>query len=291
MKKTTIFSISSLFLMGLLAGGQEVFAGTTPSTPTPAPAAPSALVDGKVGNLDYKSTYKSANAKDDKANTLTRDAVVGFVLDPNSPVHPVDPSNPTNPLNPMDPTDPTKPDDPTNPKLPGTNGLLSLDYASIIDFGAHQITTADSVYPALQDIMFDPKDNSKKEVADHIQVSDRREDANRDGWHLTVKQSGDFTNGKSTLKGAQVIFDEVSATSTNAASLVDGKDITVPSQAVTVNNQDQPLASQDKTQDIWGTYIEKFGKVNINIPGAAEKIAGTYQASFIYSLAAKPATK
>ncbi|WP_256869283.1 WxL domain-containing protein, partial [Enterococcus thailandicus] len=48
----------------------------------------------------------------------------------------------TDPTDPVDPTDPTDPEGPN----PGTNGPLSIDYASSLDFGVQKITSKDQIY-------------------------------------------------------------------------------------------------------------------------------------------------
>ncbi|MPN38891.1 hypothetical protein SDC9_186416 [bioreactor metagenome] len=53
-------------------------------------------------------------------------------LDPTVPVDPENP-DPEKPVNPIDPTDPNGPN-------PGTQGPLSIDYASSLDFGKNRIS-------------------------------------------------------------------------------------------------------------------------------------------------------
>ncbi len=68
-------------------------------------------------------------------------AQVKFIEDesPTDPTDPTDP-DPEKPVDPVDPTDPEKPVD------PGTNGPLSLDYASSLDFGEQLISTKNQTY-------------------------------------------------------------------------------------------------------------------------------------------------
>ena len=53
--------------------------------------------------------------------------------DPTNPISPTDP-DPENPIKPVDPTDPDGPN-------PGTNGPLSIDFASSLYFGTQKITS------------------------------------------------------------------------------------------------------------------------------------------------------
>ena len=54
--------------------------------------------------------------------SYTSNGIVEFTPS-EDPTNPVDPTDPTNPVDPIDPTDPEGPN-------PGTNGPLSIDYAS-----------------------------------------------------------------------------------------------------------------------------------------------------------------
>lgn len=119
---------------------------------------------------------------------------------------PVDPSNP-DPNNPIVPEDETKPWDPDNP-IPGTQGPLSIDFASSFDFGINKISSADETYNARAQKGYEfQKDASGKYILDaqgnkvpdktkpiyrgnYVQVTDNR--GTNAGWTLTVKQADDF---------------------------------------------------------------------------------------------------
>ncbi|MEB5953235.1 WxL domain-containing protein, partial [Enterococcus innesii] len=70
----------------------------------------------------------------------TSNGAITFEADPN-PTNPVDPTDPEKPVDPVDPTDPDGPN-------PGTNGPLSIDYASSLDFGVNKISNKNEVYYA-----------------------------------------------------------------------------------------------------------------------------------------------
>ncbi len=68
-----------------------------------------------------------------------------IVFEPNT--EPTDPISPTDP----DPENPIKPVDPTTPDgkpEPGTNGPLSIDFASSLYFGTQKITSKTEIYHA-----------------------------------------------------------------------------------------------------------------------------------------------
>ncbi len=62
--------------------------------------------------------------------SYTSNGIVEFTPS-EEPTNLVDPTDPTNPVDPIDPTDPEGPN-------PGTNGPLSIDYASSLDFGVQK---------------------------------------------------------------------------------------------------------------------------------------------------------
>ncbi len=121
------------------------------------------------------------NATDVQAaatQSLESNAVVNFIEN-TTPTKPVDPENP-NPGKPVGPIDPTKPGGPN----PGTQGPLSIDFASSLQFGTSKITTTDEVYSAYaQEVVSDGVSSFRPQ---YVQVTDNRgTDA---GWKLTVNQ-------------------------------------------------------------------------------------------------------
>ena len=95
----------------------------------------------------------------------------------------VDPTEPVDPENP-DPEKPVKPIDPTDPEgpNPGTQGPLSIDYASSFDFGKNRISNKDQVYFAKSTAI----SRKSKETPNFVQISDNR--GTNSGWSLTVTQ-------------------------------------------------------------------------------------------------------
>ena len=86
------------------------------------------------------SCWLVLQAKAEEPKEYRSNGLVEFI--PNvDPTEPVDPENP-------DPEKPVKPIDPTDPEgpNPGTQGPLSIDYASSFDFGKNRISNKDQVY-------------------------------------------------------------------------------------------------------------------------------------------------
>ena len=94
--------------------------------------------------------------------------------------------DPEKPVNPVDPTDPDGPN-------PGTNGPLSIDYASSLDFGSIKSRIKNETYYArAQTYLNDDGTAAMLKTANYVQVTDNR--GNNAGWRLTVKQNGQFKN-------------------------------------------------------------------------------------------------
>lgn len=120
--------------------------------------------------------------------------VVQFMpgTDPTDPVDPTDP-DPDKPVKPIDPTDPTGP-------KPGTDGPLSIDYASSFDFGLNKISNKTETYFARAQTYkeADGTVDTSKSTPNYVQISDNR--GSNAGWTLSVKQNGQFTNTETLNK-------------------------------------------------------------------------------------------
>ncbi|MFD1485920.1 WxL domain-containing protein [Lacticaseibacillus baoqingensis] len=191
---------------------------------------------------------------------------------------PTDPSNP-DPGKPVGPTDPNG-KDPNQPIGPdqGTDGPLSLDFASSLDFGTNRITSADQTYFARAQKYYaaNATDPSGYDMANaqygpiYTQVTDNR--GTNAGWTLSVKQNSPLTlstfdattgaytpvttgTGK-TLDGATITFADAEAASNS----------TDPTQMPTVqapvvvdgNGNAQPVMSAADQQGA-GTWVDRFG--------------------------------
>jgi hypothetical protein len=121
-------------------------------------------------------------------------------------VNPVDPTNPTVPVNPTDPV---------NPITPGTDGPLSIDFASNWNFGTQDIAAQNATYYAQPQGL-----TSGDPVPLYAQVSDRR--GTFAGWSLSLTQLAQFKDGSGNqLTGAQLSFrgsGTTASTSQTAAS-------------------------------------------------------------------------
>lgn len=208
---------------------------------------------------------------------------------------PVDPENP-------DPTDPQKPIDPTNPEgpNPGTNGPLSIDYASSLDFGQNKITNVDEIYYAKAQ-EFSGGNSEGQFRGNYVQITDNR--GTNGGWTLSLKQEGQLTSSSAKLykelTGAQISINE-----SVAASISEG----VVAPKVTNVKLDPSGASTEIMSAAEGsgagTWVDRFGKaeemtidgekvqknkaVTLSIPGKTPKEATKYTTKLTWTLTDVP---
>lgn len=214
------------------------------------------------------------------------DAQVKFIED-DSPTDPTDPTNPDpeKPVKPVDPTDPEKPIE------PGTNGPLSLDYASILDFGEQLISVKDQVYFAKPQLLFgeDGKVDTANPVPNYAQVTDKR--GGEKGWSLSVKQNGQFKALKSgrELTGAEITFKnaEVDSISTSKAPSIVKTSFSLASDGTGVAENVMAAAKGEG----FGTWVYRFGNeltkdnsIELSVPGATAKDVDTYKTTLTWTL-------
>lgn len=216
-----------------------------------------------------------ANA--DEVGSIDTTAGITFTptTDPTSPITPTDPDNPGNTGNPDKPVVPLDPEgNPDGDK--GTNGPLSLDYASNFDFGVQKVTSRTVEYPATAQMFGADEDgNTPDPSVLFAQVSDNRGTANG-GWTLTVKQNGQFKDAKKNeLTGAAISIKNLSAaTQANATSrpAMPGADIT----NLDPTGADAPVVMSAEAGAGQGTWVARMGNLNrdLDLNGKTYNAAG-----------------
>ncbi|WP_239257349.1 WxL domain-containing protein [Listeria ilorinensis] len=206
-----------------------------------------------------------------------------------------DPATPINPTDPTEPVGPKDPADPTDPHEPGTAGPLSIDYVSNFHFGTQKASGKDQVYTASLDKVYKKTDGSEVQVPNFVQVTDNR--GSNAGWHLTVKQNGQFkTSGSQELDGAQITLKN---------SHLNGTDMTDSSIQPTTASGDIVLDPSGAASDVMnaevnkgmGTWLTSFGddtttgakSVELFVPGKAKKEASDYSTTLTWTLTDTPA--
>ena len=198
------------------------------------------------------------------------------------PTNPVDPTDPTKPVTPVDPTDPTGP-------KPGTNGPLSIDYASSLDFGTQKITSKDEVYKAKAQKYLD-KDSNEKTGPNFVQVTDNR--GTEAGWTLQVKQNSQFkTEDAKELTGAEVTFKNGNVVTASDSAKPTGKATIVADPTGELQDVMDAKAGQGA-----GTYLNNWGtdgttganSIELSVPGSTTKYAKKYSTTFTWVLTDAP---
>ncbi len=238
-----------------------------------------------VGGMGLNSVAAFAEAGPIPADRETK-AQVKFIED-DSKQPPVDPTDP-DPDKPEVPVDPTNPDKPVEP---GTNGPLSLDYASILDFGEQKISNKDQVYFAAPQLFRDSegKIDEKNPVPNYAQVTDRR--GGEKGWTLSVKQNGQFKSltNKKELKGAEITFKNGQVASKSASkapgSVKESFSLTADGTGIAEN-----VVSASANEG-FGTWVYRFGdestmakSIQLSVPGSSVKEADAYQTTLTWTL-------
>nr|WP_281277695.1 WxL domain-containing protein [Vagococcus zengguangii] len=247
-----------------------------------------------LATLGVLASQKVVNAEELK--TYQSNGSVKFIpnLDPTDPVDPEKP-DPENPVKPIDPTDPEGPN-------PGTQGPLSIDYASSLDFGTNRISNKDQIYYARAQSY----EGDQQDTPNFVQISDHR--GTNSGWTLKVKQEGEFTATSETLNnvltGAQITFKEPKVNS-NAKNVEEP----IPSEIITLKVGEESLVTSAKAGTGAGTWATYWGNVEtveehlesgetkmvnvtkavkLSVPGATPKDAVTYQTKLVWSLTDTP---
>ncbi|PEK57850.1 WxL domain-containing protein [Bacillus wiedmannii] len=193
---------------------------------------------------------------------------------------PVDPTDPGTPVGPVDPTDPEGPN-------PGTNGPLSIDYASSLDFGKQKITSTDQVYKAAAQ-----KFTDRGEGPNYAQVTDNR--GTETGWSLQVKQDGQFkSDSGKELTGAEITFKNGVVNTVSASpkpSVVKSSFNLTPEGNGVAENIMSAQAGEGA-----GTYVLAFGddataaeSIELSVPGKTTKYAEKYSTSLTWTLTDVP---
>ena len=190
----------------------------------------------------------------------------------------------------------TTPPDITNPEVPrvtgsgGTPGELAIDYASVLAFGTHQISSKSANYYADADkIAF-----NGTPVGAFVEMHDLRGLGTGNGTHLTVTQSEQFKNDKGAfLAGAALIFSAGKAanaytgatdttTATDSFTLTPGTAQDVMSTDGTVG---QFLTSYGKAADYRGNTAG--GPIYLSVPSGAA-LLGNFSATLQWDLTTAP---
>lgn len=216
-----------------------------------------------------------------------------------------DPTDPVDPTDPEKPVDPTDPEDPNGPE-PGTNGPLSIDFASNLNFGKQKITSTDEVYLAAAQQFFNVDENGNhvgdaQYGPDYVQVTDNR--GTESGWKLTVTQDAQFIDTNThELTGATIKLKNANIQTVSASEKpsVEGQDVVlVPGTASNVMIAATGQGAGTYLND-WGTKdnlveveedgntVQKTNSIELAVPGATTKYADKYTTQLTWTLSDVP---
>lgn len=234
--------------------------------------------------LNTRVALADAGATPEAPAKRNTDAVVTF-KENKDPVNPVDPIDPEIPVDPIDPIDPEK------PVKPGTDGPLSLDYASAFNFGEQIITPNDEVYyAATQEVVIEGEHSQKPLYA---QVTDGRGSEIEAGWNLSIKQNGQFkTESGKVLNGAIIKF---TTGQTETVSESKSPSTVTAEVALVADGSATSKLMEASTGEGAGTHIYRLGDLNtmeqgvqLHIPGKSTKVKDKYTTSLTWILSTLP---
>lgn len=250
------------------------------------------LSAGIFNILDMNSSAKEDGSEVGYERILKSESNVDFIPSTDS-TQPIDPTNPTNP-------NPEKPE----PIKPGTDGPLSIDFASDFDFGTQEITTEDKVYTAKAQSYIE----SDKQTPNFVQVTDKR--GTNAGWSLNLKQDHQFQNEQTQNKeliGAQLRFKAGELVSSGKGIKPTAHDAVLDSE----NGSYHKIVTAAKSEGS-GTWASMFGGsdglgdvdvtgddgqmttekrdegVTLFVPGATQKDAVEYKTTLNWQLTNEP---
>jgi len=240
----------------------------------------------------------------DTVNTYSSTGSVGYTAS----------NDPTTPVDPTDPTTPVTPEIPGGKVVtPGTNGPLSIDFASSLDFGVQKITASDATYQASAQ-GYTKADETKTTGPDYVQITDNR--GTFAGWTLSAKQMDDFKTASGVvLQGAQVAFtgaNHVSATTGDGVTNKDSFTLTPGGGAIDVMSG--AAATTGTVNGTSGTHLLDFGDasslktdqvsynadgttvarpstdsaVTLSVPGKSAKVAASYTTTIQWTIGNTP---
>lgn len=212
---------------------------------------------------------------------LTSNGSIKFTVDTDGQL-PVDPETP-DPEKPVEPIDPTEPDGQPGP---GTQGPLSIDFASSFSFGDQKVSTVTKNYKAAPQ-----KLSGGESRANYVQVSDKR--GTFAGWSLSVTQNEEFTSeDDDELTGAQLSFSNLEMKSNLSQDVAPS--ISYVEDTPLVVGAEMGLVSA--VQDFgMGTWVLAFGdtakageSVNLMVPGTTVQMTKEYRTTLTWTLSDVP---
>ncbi len=220
----------------------------------------------------------SLNADTTATVSFLEDEDTGTIVDPDNPDGGDEDGNGG-----VDPVDPTNP-----------NGAeLMISYASNLNFGV-QSKQATS-WNALADKAYaDETHTTTREVTPFVATKDSR-GSSRQGWSLTAKQDGAFTDKEGAeLKGAEITLSGLRYANATGAPEAVTESITLDTEAKNIST-----ANEEQGVGAWSLALGQLGEdegdqgkttngVTLSVPSTSAKNTGTYSTTITWELSADP---
>lgn len=196
----------------------------------------------------------------------------------------------TDEVNVVNPENPDETVEPIDPDKKGTNGPLSIDYVSNFNFDIKKASGNNETYFAKLDKVKKKADGSVIDVPNYVQVTDNR--GTNAGWHLTVKQDGQFKTADN-----KELDNAVLTLKNSTLKSVAGSDAPTAEKLVTLNpNGDASDLIDAKVNQGMGTWVNAFGKdaveaeksIELSVPGKTKKEQAEYTTSLTWELTDAP---
>lgn len=236
------------------------------------------LASGVV--VGFQSDAKAAEAK---TYQTKGDITFEQSTEPENPVHPIDPD----PENPVLPTDPTNPDGPGS----GTQGPLSIDYVSSLDFGSQEISNKNKTYYAKPQTF----KSGQEPTPNYMQVTDKTGKVG--GWRLTVEQGTDFIAQSADATNKKIVGAEITLNAADGKVASNSNSNEPKGQNVTLTGEgySKAIFAAEKGQGA-GLWTSTFGELaeiegellntgaSLMIPGSAQTDADKYTTKLVWKI-------
>lgn len=223
-----------------------------------------------------------ANAET-KTYGTTGDITFEQSTEPELPVYPGNP-DPENPVKPTDPTDPNGPG-------PGTQGPISIDYVSSLDFGKQEISNKKEVYFAKPQTY----ETGQADSPNYMQVTDKS--GKVAGWRLSVEQKTDFTAQSANATNKTIVGAEITLNAGDGEVASNGNSVAPAARNVTLtgagSTQSILAAEVGKGAGLWTATLGDLETVDgeivntgasLMIPGSSQTDADKYSTALVWKI-------
>lgn len=224
-----------------------------------------------------------ADAAENKTYETKGDITFEQSTEPEKPVYPLDP-DPENPVSPTDPTDPNGPGT-------GTQGPISIDYVSSLDFGMQEISNKNQTYYAKPQKFT----TGQADSPNYMQVTDKS--GLVAGWRLSVEQDTAFTAQSADAVNKEIVGAEITINAADGEISSNGNSAAPTAKNITLDGAGStaPILAADAGEGA-GLWVATFGDLetiegevfntgaSLMIPGSSQTDADKYTTELIWKI-------